>query len=146
MALEPKDNNFVEKVRDSFARQPVMAFIGAELAKVEAAEVDIGLPYRHDLTQHNGFLHAGITAAIVDTACGYAAFTLMPAQTDVLTAEYKINFLSPARGDYFLAMGRILKAGKTLTIARGDVFAITGDEQKLIATVLATIICMRQNS
>ena len=142
MPLEPKDSNFAEKVRDSFARQPAMAFIGAELVKVEAGEVDIKLPHRKDLTQQNGFLHAGITAAIVDTACGYAAFSLMPAGSDVLTAEFKINLLSPAFGDYFIAEGRILKAGKTLTIARGDVFAVTGNEKKLIATVLATIVCI----
>jgi len=122
-----------------------MAFIGAELVKVEAGEVDIRLPYRKNLTQQNGFLHAGITAAIVDSACGYAAFSLMPTGTDVLTAEFKINLLSPAFGDYFLAEGRILKAGKTLTIARGDVFAVIGNEKKLIATLLATIVCVQQD-
>ena len=146
MALEPKDSNFVEKVRDSFARQPAMAFIGAELIKVEAGAVDIKLPYRPDLTQQNGFLHAGMTAAIVDSACGYAAFSLMPAQTEVLTAEFKINLLSPALGEYFLAEGRVLKAGKTLTVARGDVFAVQNNEKKLIATMLSTIVCVRQNS
>jgi len=144
MALVPKDNKFAEKVRESFARQPVMAFIGAELLKIEAGEVDIGLPYRNDLTQQNGFLHAGITAAIIDSACGYAAFSLMPAGSDVLTAEFKINLLSPALGDYYLAEGRILKAGKTLTVARGDVFAVREDEKKLIATLLSTIVCVRQ--
>ena len=142
MALEPKDSNFVEKVRESFARQPAMALIVAELMKVEAGAVDIRLPYRKDLTQQNGFLHAGITSAIVDTACGYAAFSLMPARTDVVTSEFKINLLSPGRGDYFLAEGRILKAGKTLLVARGDVFAFRKDEKKLVATVLATIICV----
>jgi uncharacterized protein (TIGR00369 family) len=146
MALEPKDSNFVEKVRDSFARQPAMAFIGAELIIVEAGAVDIKLPYRADLTQQNGFLHAGMTAAVVDSACGYAAFSLMPAQTEVLTAEFKINLLSPARGEYFLAEGRVLKAGKTLTVARGDVFAVQNNEKKLIATMLSTVVCVRRNS
>ncbi|HEY0461464.1 MAG TPA: PaaI family thioesterase [Pyrinomonadaceae bacterium] len=145
MKLEPKDSNFAEKVRASFARQPVMAFIGAHLANVAAGEVDIQLPYRKYLTQQNGFLHAGITATIIDSACGYAAFTLMPEGSDVLTAEFKINLLSPALGDYFLATGRILKAGKTLTVARGDVFAVRQDEKKLIATMLATIVSVRQN-
>jgi len=145
MKLEPKDSNFAEKVRASFARQPVMAFIGAQLATVAAGEVDIQLPYRKYLTQQNGFLHAGITATIVDSACGYAAFTLMPEGSDVLTAEFKINLLSPALGDYFLATGRILKAGKTLTVAHGDVFAVRQDEKKLIATMLATIVSVRQN-
>ena len=115
------------------------------MSAAEAGEVDIRLPYRKELTQQNGFLHAGITAAIVDSACGYAAFSLMPEGADVLTAEFKINLLSPAFGEYFLAEGRILKAGKTLTIARGDVYAVTGGEKKLVATVLATIVCVRKN-
>ena len=144
MALEPKDINFAEKVRESFARQPVMAFIGAELVKVEAGAVDIRLSSRRNLTQQNGFLHAGITAAIVDSACGYAAFSLMPAGTDVLTAEFKINFLSPAIGSHFLAEGRVLKAGKTLSVVRGDVFACEAAGKKLIATMLATVVCVRK--
>jgi uncharacterized protein (TIGR00369 family) len=144
MSLKATDNNFAEKVRESFARQPVMALIGAELVKVEAGEVEIKLPYRANLAQQNGFLHAGITSTIIDSACGYAAFSLMPAGTDVLTTEFKINFLAPARGEYFLAKGKILKAGKTLTVARGDVFAVTSNEQKLIATMLSTAICVRQ--
>ena len=142
MALEPKDINFAEKVRESFSRQPAMALIGAELIRIAPGEVDIRLPYRPDLTQQNGFLHAGMTAAIVDSACGYAAFSLMPAGSDVLTAEYKINLLSPATGDYFLAEGRIIKAGKTLTVARGDVFAVTGNDKKLIATMQSTVVCI----
>ncbi len=142
MANEPRDNNFAEKVRESFARQSVMALIGAKLVRVEPGKVDIKLPYRRDLTQQNGFLHAGITAAIIDSACGYAAFSLMPAGTDVLTAEFKINLLSPAIGDYFLAAGRIHKAGKTLTVAHGDVFAVSSNEKKIIATLLSTIICV----
>jgi len=144
MNFEPRDSNFAEKVRESFARQPVMALIGAELMKVEAGEVDIGLQYREDLTQQQGFLHAGITTAIVDSACGYAAFSLMPVGTEVLTSEFKINLLSPAIGNYFLAEGRVLKAGKTLSVVRGDVFAIKADEKKLIAAMLATVVCVRK--
>ena len=144
MNFEPRDSNFAEKVRESFARQPVMALIGAELMKVEAGEVDIGLQFREDLTQQHGFLHAGITTAIVDSACGYAAFSLMPVGTEVLTSEFKINLLSPAIGNYFLAEGRVLKAGKTLSVVRGDVFAIKADEKKLIAAMLATVVCVRK--
>ena len=146
MTLEPKDIDFVEKVRDSFSRQPVMALIGAELTRIEAGKVDIKLNYREDLTQQNGFLHAGITATIADSACGYAAFTLMPAETEVLTAEYKINLLSPAKGDYFLAEGRVLKAGKTLSVVRGDVYGFSQDDKKLVATMLATVVSIPQNS
>lgn len=144
MTLVPKDSNFVEKVRDSFSRQPVMTLIGAELTRIEAGMVDIKLKYREDLTQQNGFLHAGITATIADSACGYAAFTLMPAETDVLTAEYKINLLSPAKGDYFFAEGRVLKAGKTLSVVRSDVFTFTKDEKKMVATMLATVVGVRK--
>ena len=143
MLFDPKDLCFAEKVSQSFGRQPAMTLIGAELTKVEAGAIDIRLPFREDLTQQNGFLHAGITATIGDSACGYAAFSLMPAGADVLTTEYKINLLSPARGEYFLAEGRIIKAGKTLTVARGDVFAFTDGGKILIATMLATVMCIR---
>jgi len=143
MNLPINVDNFAEKVRESFARQRVMAFIGAELARISAGEVDIKLPFREDLTQQNGLLHAGITAAIVDSACGYAAFSMMADGSDVLTAEYKINFLSPALGDYFLAEGRILKPGKTLSVARGDLYAFKENEKKQVATMLATIFCVR---
>jgi uncharacterized protein (TIGR00369 family) len=145
MEFEPRDINFAEKVRESFARQPVMDLIGAELTRIEAGAVDIKLAYRADLTQQNGFLHAGITSTIVDSACGYAAFSLMPEGSDVLTTEFKINLLAPAAGDYFLAVGRILKPGRTLTIARGDVFAVRKDEKKMIATMLSTVMCISRN-
>ncbi|HEY8561353.1 MAG TPA: PaaI family thioesterase [Pyrinomonadaceae bacterium] len=145
MKFEPKDSNFAEKVRESFALQPVMSLIGAELLRIEPGEVDIFLPYRADLTQQNGFLHAGITAAIVDSACGYAAFSLMPVETEVLTAEFKINLLSPAIGDYFVAEARVLKPGKTLSAVRGDVYAFRGEEdKKLIAAMLATVVGVRK--
>lgn len=146
MMLDPKDSNFVEKVRKSFSGQNVMKLVGAELSLIEAGAVDIKLKYREDLTQQNGFLHAGITATIADSACGYAAFTLMPAETDVLTAEYKINLLAPATGDYFVAEGRVLKAGKTLTVVRGDVFAFSKNDKKLVATMLATVVSLKKNT
>ena len=146
MTLEPKDANFVEKVRDSFSRQPVMNLIGADLILIEAGKVDIKLNYHADLTQQNGFLHAGITATIADSACGYAAFTLMPAGADVLTAEYKINLLSPAKGEYFIAEGRVLKAGKSLSVVRGDVYAFSQGDKKLVATMLATVVSLQKNT
>jgi uncharacterized protein (TIGR00369 family) len=142
MNFEPKDSEFAEKIHKSFAAQEVMKLIGARLIKIEPGEIEIKLPYRKDLTQQNGFLHAGITAAIADSACGYAAFSLMPAGTDVLTIEFKINLLSPAVGDYFVAQGRILRTGKALTVAAGDVFAVNSNEKKPIATILATVMCV----
>jgi uncharacterized protein (TIGR00369 family) len=140
MNFEPPDDNYAVKIRESFARQSVMNLIGAELVKVAPGEVDIKLFYRNDLTQQQGFLHAGITATIGDSACGYAAFSLMPAGAEVVTSEYKINLLSPALGDYFLAAGRVLKAGKLITVARADIYADKAGRRKLIATMLATSV------
>jgi uncharacterized protein (TIGR00369 family) len=99
MKFEPKDENFVEKVRESFAAQTVMSVIGAEITKIKAGAVEIELLYRNDLTQQNGFVHAGIITTIADSACGYAAFSLMPKEAEVLSVEFKVNLLSPAIGE-----------------------------------------------
>ena len=144
MKFTPKDENFVEKVRASFSAQSVMKMIGAQITKIEAGAVDIELPYRKDLTQQNGFVHAGIITAIADTACGYAAFSLMPKDADVLSVEFKVNLLSPAIGEKFLAEGRVLRAGKTLTIVQGNVFAISENQQKHVAAMLATLMCLQK--
>lgn len=117
-----------------------MQLIGANLRRVEPGVIDIELPYRADLTQQNGYLHAGILTTIADSACGYAAFTLMPADAAVLSVEFKVNLLRPARGELFVAQARVIKAGATLTVARCDVFADADSETKLLATMLATMI------
>ena len=117
--LQPLDPEFEVRVRSSFARQAVMSTIGARLMRVGPGEVDIELPFRHELTQQHGFLHAGVVATIVDSACGYAALTLMPPGAAVLTAEYKVNLVAPAAGEAVVARGRVLKGGRTLTVARG---------------------------
>jgi uncharacterized protein (TIGR00369 family) len=140
----PVDDGFEPRVRASFARQRVMATIGAVLTGVEAGAVEIALPYRADLTQQNGFVHAGIVATILDSACGYAAFSLMPADVGVLTVEYKINLLRPAKGDRLVARGRVMRAGKTLTVCTGDVVARTGDTENVVATMLATLMAVPQ--
>ena len=144
MNFEPKDENFAQKVRDSFAAQTVMKVIGAEMTRAEAGAVDIRLPYREDLTQQNGFVHAGIITTIADSACGYAAFSLMPKGADVLSVEFKVNLLSPAIGEKFLAEGRVLRAGKTLTIVQGNVFALSNNQSKHVATMLATVMCLQK--
>jgi uncharacterized protein (TIGR00369 family) len=136
----PTDPEFESRVRDSFARQEVMRTIGASLSRVEAGAVDITLPFRGDLTQQNGFIHAGIVTTIADSACGYAAYTLMPVGASVLSVEFKVNLLRPAAGEFFVAEARIIKSGGTLTVARADVYAQAGAETKLVATMLATII------
>ena len=120
----------------------IMRLIGAELTRVEPGVVEITIPYRSDLTQQHGYLHAGIVTTIADSACGYAAYSLMPPESEVLSVEFKVNLLRPAKGETFIAVAEVIKAGKTLTVVRADVFGM-GHERKLIATMLATIICIR---
>jgi uncharacterized protein (TIGR00369 family) len=138
--FEPESPKFAERVRNIFAEQAIMQFIGARLSRIEPGAIDIEIGYQKSLTQQNGFIHAGIITTIADSACGYAAFSLMPEDADVLSVEFKVNLLSPAIGEKFLAEGRVLRAGKTLTVARGDVFAFTGNERKQVAAMLATIM------
>jgi uncharacterized protein (TIGR00369 family) len=127
------------RVREDFNRQQLMKTIGAELLTVLPGEVHLQLAFRPDLTQQHGFLHAGIITSIIDTACGYAAFSLLPAGTGVLTVEYKVNFLSPASGERFVAIGKVRRAGRTLTVCCGDVIGYADGQEKLIATMLATM-------
>jgi uncharacterized protein (TIGR00369 family) len=138
----PADGAYQERVRVSFARQRVMSTIGAQLVSVAPGEVVIELPFREDLTQQHGYLHAAIVTAIVDSACGYAASTLMSADAEVLTVEYKVNFLAPAAGRTFRATGRVTKAGRTLTVTTGDVVA-DPETGPAIATMLATMMTVR---
>jgi len=140
--FKPRDPGFEERVRESFARQTLMATIGASLARVSPGEVDIELPFREDLSQQHGYLHAGVVTAIVDTACGYSALTLMEAGADVLTIEYKINFVSPALGERLIARGRVTRPGRTVTVCAGDVFATSEGGEKLVASMLATMISL----
>jgi uncharacterized protein (TIGR00369 family) len=138
------ENSTEERIKNSFSRQSLMTTIGASITSVEQGAVTIELPYRSDLTQQHGFLHAGIVTTIADTACGYAALTRMPASAAVLTAEYKINFVSPAEGEKLIARGRVLKAGRTLTICSGEVHAQRGGKEKLVAAMLATMMARQE--
>jgi uncharacterized protein (TIGR00369 family) len=142
--FEPQDPDFEIRVRASFARQKLMKGIGASLTRVAPGKVEIELQFRDDLTQHHGYLHAGIVTSIVDTACGFAAMTLMPGDTTVLTIEYKVNFVSPAIGERMIARGRVAKPGRTVTVCAGDVFALSGEKEKLVATMLATMMTVRE--
>lgn len=134
---------FEQRVRDSFARQKAMATIGARLLRVAPGEVDIDVPVREDLTQQHGFLHAGITATVLDSACGYAAFTLMPADAAVLSVEFKINMLAPARGERVVARARVKKAGRTISVCDADAYAVTSGSEKLVASMTGTMMCVR---
>jgi uncharacterized protein (TIGR00369 family) len=140
--FQPRDPGFEDRVRDSFARQALMRTIGAELTRVEPGLVEIALPYQRDLTQQHGFLHAGITSAIADSAGGYAGYSLFPAGSSVLTVEFKINLLAPAAGERFLALGEVVRPGRTLTICKLEVSAIKGAQRTLIAVGQQTLICL----
>ena len=145
--MQPPNPSFAEDVERSFAKQPMMNLIGAQLTLVEPGVVEITLPYRADLTQQHGYLHAGVLTTIADSACGYAAFSLMPAGSEVLSVEFKINLLRPARGVTFVARAEVIKSGRTLSVARADVFGISeSEERELVATMQATIISLRPSS
>ena len=137
------DADVVERVRASFARQGAMATLGADLAAVAAGHVAIALPIEPRLSQQNGFLHAGVVVAALDSACGYAALTLMPADAEVLSVEFKVNLLAPASGDRLFAEGEVVRAGRTLTICRGDAYAEQAAERVHVATMLATMVRRR---
>src|SRR5688500_18222341 len=120
MTHTPKDPDFEQRVRASFHRQATMATLGATLVRVAPGEVVIELPFRPELTQQHGFLHAGILTSLMDTACGYAALTLMERGAAVLSVEFKVNLLAPARGSWFRASGRVVRAGRTVTVVSGE--------------------------
>ena len=128
------------RVQASFGQQSIMALLGARLGAVEPGRVDIVLPYRADLCQQNGFLHAGISTTIADSAGGYAAFTLFGPGEDVLTSEFKMNFLAPAKGDRFLATGRVVKPGKRLSICQVEMHAYDGEQATLCVIGLLTAV------
>jgi uncharacterized protein (TIGR00369 family) len=142
--MKPLNPDFAADVASNFAQQPVMKLIGARLALVEPGVVEIELPFRADLTQQNGYIHAGVVTTIADSACGYAALSLMPAGSGVLSVEFKVNLLRPALGELFVARAEVIKAGRTLTVGRADVFA-TGatSEKQLVATMQGTMMCLR---
>lgn len=131
------------RVRASFGRQAFMTTLGAELTRVAPGEVDIRLPFRSDLTQQHGFLHAGVVSSIADSACGYAAFSLMPDEAGVLSVEYKINLLAPARGDALVARGRVVRAGRTVTVCQAEVSAVTGEDERQVALMTATMMTIQ---
>jgi uncharacterized protein (TIGR00369 family) len=140
--FDPKDPDFAARVRASFERQEAMKTIGATLAKVEPGVVFIEMPWTQALTQQHGFLHGGIIATALDSACGYAAFSLMPADAAVLTVEYKINMLAPGKGERFRMEGVVAKPGRTITVVDGQAWAIDGGREKLIGTMSCTLMAV----
>jgi uncharacterized protein (TIGR00369 family) len=131
---------YEERVRQSFSRQAFMSTLGAKLTAVAEGGLEIRLPFSPALTQQNGYLHAGAITAVLDSACGYAALTVAADDKEVLTVEFKVNLLAPAAGEVFAARAQVKKAGRTLTVCTADAFAISNGSEKLVATMLATII------
>ncbi len=140
--FQPRDPDYEAKVRDSFGRQTAMKTLGAVLGKVVPGKVEIEMPYRADLAQEHGFIHGGIVTAIIDSACGYAALSLSAPDTAVLTVEYKVNFVAPAKGQRLLARGEVVRPGATIAVCKGDVLAYEEGEEKLVATMLSTMMLM----
>jgi uncharacterized protein (TIGR00369 family) len=132
--------DFAARVRGSFARQRVMATIGAVLESVEEGRVSIRLPFRADLTQQHGFLHAGVIASVADSACGYAALSLMPPDAGVLSIEFKVNMLAPAKGDSIIARAEVIRPGRNIMVCRADVHAVIGADEKLCAAMQGTMM------
>ncbi len=146
MTNQPLNASFAGEIEQSFAKQTIMNLIGARLSRVEPGVVAINLPYRADLTQQHGYLHAGIVTTIADSACGYAAYSLMPPGSEVLSVEFKVNLLRPAKAETLLATAEVIKSGKTLTVVRADVVGITGERRELVATMIGTMMCLPNKS
>ena len=141
-AFQVQDPDFEARVRKTFAAQVALATFGITLAKIEPGALELQMPYDAKFSQQNGFLHGGVVSAGLDTACGLASYTLMPAHADILTVEFKINLLAPAKGERFRMEGRVLKPGRTITVCEGRAFAIDGNQEKLIATMGCTLMAV----
>lgn len=142
LAFQPADPDFANRVRASFGRQQAMDLIGAEMTLIEPGRCEIRLPYRPHLTQQHGFVHGGIIGMIADSAGGYAAYSLFPADASILTVEYKINLLAPGKGEVLVARGRVLKPGRTLTVVQADVYAIQGATEIHCAAMQQTLMTL----
>jgi uncharacterized protein (TIGR00369 family) len=142
IGFQPSNPAYAERVQDSFKRQHVMKLLGAELSRLTPGACEIRLPYKPELAQQHGYFHGGIVGTIADSAGGYAAFTLMPLDSSVLTVEYKMNLLAPADGDLLIARGRVLKSGRTLVVAQVDAFVVKAGHETLCATLLQTLMTM----
>lgn len=140
--FEPRNPAYAERVQSSFDRQQVMVLLGAKVTRLAPGECEIQLPFKPELTQQHGYFHGGIIGTIADSAGGYAAFTLMPEDSSVLTIEYKMNLLAPGDGDLLIARGRVLKSGRTLVVSQVDAFVMKGGRETLCATMLETLMTM----
>ncbi len=141
-SFEPKNPHFRNRVAASFRRQAVMHTLGIEIARLDPGEIELTMPFSQSFTQQHGFIHAGIITTALDSACGYAAFSLMPVDAAVLTVEFKTNLLAPARGERFVFRGKVIKSGRTLTFCEASAFAAEGVSERLIATMTGTLMAI----
>jgi len=144
--LIPKDPAFRARIQASFDKQGLMRTLGASILHIEPGAVDIALSASPSVSQQHGFVHAGAVAAIADSAAGYAALSLMPLGAGVLTTEFKINLVAPAAGERLVARGRVIKAGRTLTLAQTEVYSETAGEERLVALLTATLMTMESRN
>ncbi len=143
MEFTPKDPNFADRVRSSFARQQVMRTLRVEIAALHPGHIELTMPFASEFTQQHGFMHAGIIATVLDSACGYAAFSLMPPEAAVLSVEFKTNLIAPAKGEQFVFRANVIKPGKTLTVCDARAFALDRDgNERLVATMTGTIMAV----
>ena len=141
----PRDPDFVEKTRASFVQQSFMQTLGAVMTVIEPGRCEIRVPFRPELSQQDGYFHAGVSGAIADSASGYAAYSLTPPDTNVLTVEYKLNLVAPALGELVIARADVLRAGRTLTVCRADVHVVRDGAETICATSLSTIMALAPN-
>lgn len=139
---QPRDPEYYDKVVKSFNQQAVMGLVQATIESLKPGEIEIDFPYQASLTQQNGFIHAGILSTVMDSACGYAAYSLMPEDAAVLTVEFKINLLAPAKGERFRSIAAVKKSGRTLSFSQAELYAISGDQRKLVATMSGTLMAV----
>lgn len=142
----PRDPNFAVRTRASFARQRVMASIGAVITSLEPGAVELTMPMRPEWGQQYGFMHAGIVATLLDSSCGYSAYSLLPAGVAVLSVEFKVSLLRPAAGERLIARGKVEKAGKTITFCRGEAFALQHGIETLVATMTTTVMALPERT
>jgi len=141
-SFQPFDPDFDKRVRASFAQQKAMATLGIAIERLAAGEIELAMPYSEAYTQQHGFMHAGIITAALDSACGYASFSLMPANAEILTVEFKTNLLAPAKGTHFVFRARVVKPGRTITVCEAQAYAVSGDGEKLVATMTGTLMAI----
>ena len=144
-SFQPSDPNFDKRVRDSFAQQKAMTTLGIAIERLAAGEIELAMPYNDAYTQQHGFVQAGVMTAALDSACGYAAFSLMPANAEILTVEFKTNLLAPAKGSRFVFRAHVVKPGRTLTVCEAQAYAVNDGSEKLVATMTGTLMALVQS-